>query len=96
MNFLCGDGYVIAKPVPAPPRCHPCMRRCSGSTSLIPGPAGNYQTVIINREGGRQQSTQHLLVNLNQMLGNGQPYSSNTLLYIYTTNLVITFMSDKI
>ena len=23
MNFLCGDGYGIAKPVPAPPRCHP-------------------------------------------------------------------------
>jgi len=23
MNFLCGDGYGIVKPVPVPPRCHP-------------------------------------------------------------------------
>jgi len=23
MNFFYGDGYVIVKPVPAPPRCHP-------------------------------------------------------------------------
>ncbi|QCE14460.1 hypothetical protein DEO72_LG11g1460 [Vigna unguiculata] len=33
------------------------MRRCSGSTSLIPGPTGNYQVVITNRVAGRQEST---------------------------------------
>jgi len=25
MNFLCGDGYGIAKLVPSPPRCHPYL-----------------------------------------------------------------------
>jgi len=25
MNFFCGNGYGIAKPVPAPPRCHPYL-----------------------------------------------------------------------
>ena len=37
------------------------MRRCSGSTSLIPGLAGNYQVVIMNRVAGRQESTQQFM-----------------------------------
>ena len=89
------------------------MRRCSGSTSLIPGPVRNYQAVIMNlrQEDSSPCSSlwstlllQLLLVTLNQMLGNGRPcssnttviYDSNTMLYIYATNLIISFMSDKI
>ncbi|QCD96926.1 hypothetical protein DEO72_LG6g1636 [Vigna unguiculata] len=37
------------------------MQRCSGSTSLISGPARNYQVVIMNHEAGRQQSTQQFM-----------------------------------
>jgi len=37
------------------------MRRCNGSTSLIPGPIGNYQAVIMNRVAGRQESTQQFM-----------------------------------
>jgi len=37
------------------------MRWCSGSTSLTPGPAGNYQAVIMNRVAGRQESTQQFI-----------------------------------
>jgi len=37
------------------------MRRCNGSTSFIPGLAGNYQAVIMNREAGRGQSTQQFM-----------------------------------
>jgi len=55
------------------------MRQCSGSTSFIPAPVGNFQVVMMNCEAGRRhlQSNlwrtllqQHLLVILEQMVGN--------------------------
>jgi len=37
------------------------MRQWSGSTSLIPGPAGNYQAVFMNRAAERQESMQQFM-----------------------------------